>query len=145
LLFAFVVFWAYIAFFQLMLIWIANRPEEVAWYIERSEHGWQWVALAIVVLHFAIPFFALLSYAIKWRPRALCIVAGVIAFAHWLEVHWIIVPAGRFEGIVHWVDVGPILLIGGACLGFAVWRMRGRPMAPRWDQALSKGASYHSV
>ncbi len=29
LLLAFTIFWAYAAFFQLLLIWIANRPEEV--------------------------------------------------------------------------------------------------------------------
>src|SRR6266540_5059954 len=30
---AFVAFWAYVAFSQFMLIWIANIPEEVPWYI----------------------------------------------------------------------------------------------------------------
>ena len=32
LMFAFVVFWAYIAFSQYMLIWYANIPEETVWY-----------------------------------------------------------------------------------------------------------------
>jgi hypothetical protein len=145
LLLAFVVFWAYIAFFQLMLIWLANRPQEVVWYLERSQRGWQWIALAVVVLHFVVPFFALLSYAIKWRPRALSTVAGVIVLAHWIEIHWIVVPAGRFEWIAHWVDLGAMLLIGGSCVAFAMWRMRGRPIAPRYDAALSKGARYYSV
>ena len=40
LLFAFIVFWGYIAFSQYMLIWYANVPEETAWYLPRQEHSW---------------------------------------------------------------------------------------------------------
>ena len=36
LLFAFVVFWAYIGFSQYMLIWYANLPEETVWYAARQ-------------------------------------------------------------------------------------------------------------
>ena len=32
LLFAFVVFWGYIAFSQYLLVWYANLPEETQWY-----------------------------------------------------------------------------------------------------------------
>lgn len=145
LMLAFVVFWAYISFFQFMLIWIANRPEEVAWFIERSTHGWQWFAAAIVFLHFVVPFVALLSYAIKWRPRALSVVAAIIIVAHVVEVHWMVVPAGHFEWLVHWVDIGALMLIAGTCVAFSIWRMRGRPMAPRYDAALPKGVAYQSA
>ena len=145
LLLAFVVFWAYITFFQFMLIWIVNKPEEVAWYLERSEQGWQWVALAIIGLHFVVPFLSLLSYRIKWRPRALSSVAAVIVLAHWLEVHWMIVPAADSSAVVHWVDLAALLLLAGACTALALWRLRGRPAAPRWDPALPKGVSYDSV
>ena len=37
LLFAFTVFWAYIAFSQFFLIWYGNIPEETIWYRARLE------------------------------------------------------------------------------------------------------------
>ena len=47
---AFVAFWAYVAFSQFMLIWIANVPEEVPWYILRIDGGWLWVGAFLAVL-----------------------------------------------------------------------------------------------
>ena len=38
-------FWAYIAFSQFMLIWIANLPEEAAWYLVRMKGGWACVGM----------------------------------------------------------------------------------------------------
>jgi hypothetical protein len=145
LLLAFVVFWAYVTFFQFMLIWLANKPEEVAWYIERSHAGWQWVALTVIILHFLAPFLVLLSYAIKWRPRALAVIAGVIALGHWIEIHWMIVPAAHPRWIVHWVDVGAIMLVAGLCVAVALSWLHNRPAAPRLDPTLPKGARYDSV
>src|SRR5262249_29421806 len=40
LVFAFVVFWAYIGFSQYMLIWYANLPEETVWYRARQTGSW---------------------------------------------------------------------------------------------------------
>ena len=38
LLFAFVMLWAYFSFSQFVIIWSADLPEEIPWYLERS-HG----------------------------------------------------------------------------------------------------------
>ncbi len=56
-LFALVVFWAYIAFSQYMLIWYANLPEETIWFKHRLEGNWAWVSAALLVgqLHPAVP------------------------------------------------------------------------------------------
>jgi hypothetical protein len=42
LIFAFTVFWAYIAFSQYMLMWYANLPEETFWYAARQAGSWVW-------------------------------------------------------------------------------------------------------
>ena len=42
LLLGFVMFWAYIAFSQYLLIWYANIPEETGWYYVRQNAGWKW-------------------------------------------------------------------------------------------------------
>ena len=67
LLFAFgIVFWAYIAFSQFMLIWYGNLPEETAWYLPRQVGGWLWLSWALLLGHFAIPFVFLIS---RWTKR----------------------------------------------------------------------------
>ena len=47
LLFAFIVFWGYIAFSQYMLIWYANIPEETEWYLPRQHSSWTVVSVAV--------------------------------------------------------------------------------------------------
>ena len=53
--------WAYFDFSQFLIIWSGNLPEEITWYLARTRGGWQWVALALVLFHFALPFVLLLS------------------------------------------------------------------------------------
>ena len=65
---AFTAFWAYVAFSQFMLIWIANVPEEVPWYILRINGGWLWVGVFLALFHFLVPFFLLLSRDLKRDP-----------------------------------------------------------------------------
>ena len=46
--FAFTVFWAYIAYSQYMLIWYANLPEETIFYLPRLTGGWTFVSAALL-------------------------------------------------------------------------------------------------
>ena len=61
LLLAFLMVNTYFAFSQFLIIWSGNLPSEIHWYLRRLNGGWQWLALAIVILHFAVPFLMLLS------------------------------------------------------------------------------------
>ncbi len=91
-LFAFTVFWSYIGFAQYMLMWYANLPEEIHWYRERLEHGWHGVTVALAIVHFAIPFFALVTRDAKSDPRRLRGVAMLMLGAHALDLYWLIFP-----------------------------------------------------
>ena len=53
--------WAYFSFSQFLIIWAGNLPEEIPWYLARLRGGWQYMALALVLCHFALPFALLLS------------------------------------------------------------------------------------
>ncbi len=92
-LFAFVIFWAYIAFSQFMLTWIADLPEEAPWYLVRAAGNWQLIGIALAVGHFLIPFFALLFRRVKRNRRALGVVAAWVLVFHYLDVYWIVMPA----------------------------------------------------
>ena len=72
LLFGFIVFWAYIAFSQYMLIWYGNLPEETEWFLKRQTGEWTTVSLILIFGHFVVPFLLLVSRMIKRRPLLAC-------------------------------------------------------------------------
>jgi hypothetical protein len=92
LLFAFTVFWAYIAFSQYFLIWYANITEETRFYLTRNTEGWRWVSIFIVVGHFVGPFLALLSQSRKKKPSAMIGVCLWVLFMHVVDLYWMVIP-----------------------------------------------------
>lgn len=92
LLLAFTMLWAYISFSQFLIIWYADLPEEVIWYARRSQNGWQWIAIALATLHFAIPFTALLGQHTKRDIRSLYMVAAVLLVMRWVDLVWHVMP-----------------------------------------------------
>ena len=69
LLFGFMMFWAYIAFSQYLLIWYANIPEETFWFLLRQRGGWQFVGLLLIFGHFVLPFFGLMTRSARRSRR----------------------------------------------------------------------------
>ncbi len=91
--FAFVVFWTYVAFSQYMLYWYANLPEETVWFHKRFEGGWETVSWALLLFHFVLPFLILLPRATKRIAPALATMAVWLLVMHWVDLWWIAMPA----------------------------------------------------
>ncbi|MEX2141491.1 MAG: hypothetical protein WD894_19655 [Pirellulales bacterium] len=122
LLLAFTMFWAYVSFSQFLIIWYGNIPEEVEWYEHRFVHGWQWVAVAIAVFHFILPFLVLLGRGIKRMTRPLATVALWMVAMRWLDTVWQIEPAfARDYMFVPWLDLAITAAIGGVWLLYFTW------------------------
>lgn len=98
LLFGFVVFWAYIAFSQYLLMWYANLPVEMAFYQRRSAHAWQWLTLSLITFQFVIPFIVLLSARAKRSMPTLTLAALCAVAGHFLDWYWLVLPALYPEG-----------------------------------------------
>jgi hypothetical protein len=140
---AFVAFWAYVAFSQFMLIWIADIPEEVPWYILRIDGGWRFVAGLLAVGHFLVPFFLLLSRDLKRSPRALSWVAAWLLFVHWIDVYWLVMPHLHADGPSPSIlDLTAFVGVGGAAVAFTVVRMRGTATVPVRDPHLEDSLRY---
>lgn len=140
---AFTAFWAYVAFSQFMLIWIANVPEEVPWYIVRIQGGWRWMAIFLVVFHFVIPFFTLLQRAVTRTPSRLALVAVYLLAVHWVDLHWLLMPNLHPAGPrpSPW-DFTAFVGVGGLTVAFAVFRMRGVAAVPVRDPYLDDSLRY---
>jgi len=138
LLLAFVMLWAYFSYSQFLIIWSANLPEEVPWYVARLHGGWQWPALAIVVFHFALPFLVLLSRDVKRRARTLAVVALALVVARFLDVFWLVTPAFSPEHLsVHALDAAAVLGLGGVWVALFLRQLEDRPLVPLRDPSLA--------
>ena len=87
-----VVFWAYIAFSQYMLIWYANLPVETNWYMTRQLGGWGPVSLLLLFGHFLLPFLLLITrWTKRWRSP-LPIIAAWLLLMFCVDIYWLIMP-----------------------------------------------------
>jgi hypothetical protein len=134
LMLAFVMLWAYFAFSQYLIIWSGNLPEEIAWYQHRLQTGWRFLAIALVVFHFVVPFTLLLSRAIKRAGATLAAVAAIVLVVRLADLFWLIAPEFHREGLaVSWLDVVLPLSLGAIWLGCFASQLRGRALLPVHD------------
>jgi hypothetical protein len=134
-LFAFgVVFWAYIAYSQYMLIWYANIPEETGWFAARQLGGWKGLSILLVIGHFIGPFLILISRHPKRWKGFLAVAALWMLVMHFIDIYWLVMPAipaeliasvstyaelvAEFESTyaetydLHWSMVDPLCALG---------------------------------
>jgi hypothetical protein len=93
LLMMYVLTWAYLAYVQFLVIWAADLPREIAWYLRRDTPGWHAVAWGLLALHGAGPVVILLSRRAKRGPRLMGILAAVLLAAHVLDCWWLVLPS----------------------------------------------------
>jgi hypothetical protein len=142
LLLTFLILWAYMVFFQFMLIWIANLPYEVIWYLPRSRDGWEWVTWALFVFTLVVPFFSLLMREVKENPRPLAKVAWLVLFMQLVFVYYLVVPNFPDTTILdHWMDFLTPLGVGGLWLAYFLYQLKQGPLLPLHD--LSREAALH--
>lgn len=136
LLLAFTMLWAYVNFSQLLIVWSGNVSEETPFYLRRLQGGWQVLAIALVLFHFALPFALLLSRSLKRDVRSLAAVAALLLMMQLVDLYWLIGPdlAGHGAGApplhVHWLDLATTLGLGGLWLNLFARQARGRPLLP---------------
>jgi hypothetical protein len=143
LMLAFICFWTYIAFSQLLLIWIAGLPEETPFYITRFNAGWRGMGVFLIFAHFFIPFGLLLSRERKRDPKRLWRVAVWIMMVHYVDIYWLAMPTLYPEGATfHWTQPLAFLGVGALALAFGVWRLRGKLPIPMRDPYLAESLRY---
>lgn len=150
LLFGFVVFWAYIAFSQYLLIWYANLPEETVWYaVRQAGPGWAAVSLALLCGHFFLPLLALMSRYPKRRPGLLAAAAIWLLAMHWLDLYIIVAPRPGAPAAgpppLHLTDLALLAGLGGLLVAAIVRPMARRTLLPERDPRLAEAQTYRNV
>lgn len=137
LLMAFIMVWAYLMLSQFLIIWSANLPEEIPWYLNRSAGGWQYVAVVLMLSYFVVPFLILLSRSVKRNPRQLATVACIVIVARVIELFWFVIPAFHPKVLsIHWMDVVALVGLGGVWVAYFLAQLKGRSLVAIHDPAL---------
>lgn len=146
MMFAFTVFWAYNAFFQALLIRIANKPEEVAFYVQRDHGVWRALIWVLIIGRFALPFLILMPRKPKFDPHLMSAVGRWLVAMHLVDVYWLVIPSQVPGGQpFSWLDLAALAAVVGAAVAVAAWRQRDVAVVAVGDPFLDDGAAYRST
>ena len=143
LLLAFVMLWAYFDFSQLLIIWSGNLPEEISFYRTRLYGQWGLVAVIVVVFHFFVPFFLLLSQDLKRNIKILPRIAAWLIFMRLVDLFWMTRPEFSASAVPTWLDLVLPVALGGLWLGFFAFNLKQCPLLPLGDPDLAEAIRNH--
>jgi len=138
LLLTFVMLWAYFEFSQLLIIWSGNQPEEITFYYSRLHSQWGVVAVIVLIFHFFVPFFLLLSRDLKRNPNLLPAVAIWLIFMRLVDLYWYIRPGFAPSAIPNLWDLAAALALGGLWFFFFAGQLKQLPVLPVGDPKLAE-------
>lgn len=110
-------------FSQFLIVWSANLPHEVQWYLVR-QNGWGLLNLGVIIPALVLAM-ALLVPRDAGRPRMM-IACGLLLLHHLAYMIWLIRPAAA-DPTLGWPD--PLALVGVGLLwgGLFVYCLRPQP------------------
>ena len=81
--------------------------EETFWFLQRWEGTWIYFTIGLAIVHFAVPYFGLLSQPSKMDPKRLVIMSIWILFAHIYDLYWLTMPTYNDKSITFgWMELG---------------------------------------
>jgi hypothetical protein len=129
-------FWAYITFSEYLIVWTANLPHEISWFLDRSSPGWVAWAVLLIALHFVIPLFCLILTTVTKHLDRLARVALLLLGAHFVQVVWWIEPG--FADHFRIDPLTPLLIValGGLWIAVYLRNLAAAPLLPLHDPRL---------
>lgn len=145
LLFAFAVFWSYIAFSQYFLYWYANIPEETMWFKHRLHGNWRQLTFLLALGHFVVPFFFLMTRKTKRNLNTLLVAALWMLMVHFIDLYWLVMPTFLKSGYeFSLLDLFSFVGIGGLFVSIFSGRMIAKPLVPVGDPRLQESLSFEN-
>ena len=144
--FAFSVVWTYMWFSQFMLIWYANIPEEVTYFMERIElSNYRFLFWFSAAINFVVPTIVLMSRDAKRNTNFLIVASVVILIGHWINSYLLFAPGTLHDhGHLGLTELG----MGLGFLGlffFVVFRsLTTRPLSVKHHPFLEESKHLHT-
>ena len=136
------VFWAYLWFSQFMLIWYANIPEEVTYFVTRIE-DYPLPFWGMLVTNLIFPFFVLMNSDYK-RINWLIVMTGlVILFGHYLDFYNMIMPATvGDQWYIGVPEIGGIMFFAGLFIYVVLNTISKVPLEPSGDPLFKESEKF---
>ena len=142
----FTILWAYVSFSQFLIIWSANLPEEIPFYLKRTDSGLNVIAIFLMVGHFWLPFLLLLQRRVKRSTFNIRNMCYFILAMRVLDFFWVLKPATVHPGEpfpwnLVWLDAAAFIGVGGIWFCAFIWAIQKAPLLvndPRMIDAFAK-------
>jgi hypothetical protein len=146
MMFAFVAFWSYVGFSQFMLIWYANIPEETNWFHNRLYGGWWTASVLLAAIHFVIPFFGMMSRAMKRHTGRLSFWAYYMLAVSWFDMYWLVAPNLHEDGMVFTPsDILALAGMIGMVIGAIVIEAKKVKLVATGDPRLKRSLAFENI
>ncbi len=146
MMFAFTVFWAYIGFSQFMLIWYANLPEETIWFKERFAGEWGNVSWALLICHFIVPFFGMISRHVKRSRKGLAFWACWVLAVIYLDMYWLVMPNLKTEEFpIGLMDLTCLIGMAGMLIAALAFAAKNVNLVPVKDPRLPRSLAFENI
>ncbi|NCT18074.1 MAG: quinol:cytochrome C oxidoreductase [Flavobacteriaceae bacterium CG2_30_34_30] len=141
--FGFSIFWTYLWFSQFMLIWYANIPEEVTYFVTRIE-DYNLPFFGMVAMNFVFPILLLMNSDFK-RVNWFVILSGIVILAgHYMDIFVMVMPAtvGKswFIGIP---EIGALLFFFGLFVYVVFSTLTKAPLIAKGSPFIEESKHFH--
>jgi hypothetical protein len=92
-----ILLWGYLHGMQYIIIWAANEPDEVKWYLDRAVGGWAVVTWFVYLSQFVLPFLAFLLARVRQSFEAITMIASSFLAIRVVESFWLVLPGQQFD------------------------------------------------
>lgn len=141
--FAFSIFWTYLWFSQFMLIWYADIPEEVTYYIDRYTN-YAVPFFSLIVINFAFPILLMMSRDAKRSFKVVRLAAVVIIFGHWLDVFIMVMPGTvKADWGMGFLELGMLAGFVGAFMFVVLNALSKAALVPKNHPFLEESEHHH--
>ncbi|HEY9221367.1 MAG TPA: quinol:cytochrome C oxidoreductase [Lutibacter sp.] len=141
--FGFSIFWAYLWFSQFMLIWYANIPEEVTYFVSRF-NDYKVPFLGMVVLNFVFPLLILMNSDFKRVPWFIVTAGVIVLIGHYIDIFVMIMPATVgdqwFIGIS---EISSLLLVLGIFIYVVFNALTKAPLLAKGSPFIKESEHFH--
>jgi hypothetical protein len=137
------VFWTYLWFSQFMLIWYANIPEEVTYFVTRIEQ-YNLPFFGAVVMNFVFPILILINTDFKRITWVLVMAGTVILLGHYIDFFNMIMPSTVgdqwFIGVS---EIGSVLFFLGLFIFVVFTALTKVPLLPKRNPYIEESKHFH--
>ncbi len=141
--FGFSVFWSYLWFSQFMLIWYADIPEEVTYFVTRFS-DYKIPFLGMLALNFVFPLLVLMNSDYKRVPWFIVSTGIIILIGHYVDIFVMIMPATVgdqwFIGIP---EISSVLLVLGLFIYIVFSALSKAPLLAKGSPFLKESEHFH--